>query len=120
VVLPGTPSTNKSVGMDVLKALGPTGILINIGRGSVVDEPALITALKDGTIRAAGLDVFVDEPHVPAELMALPNAVLLPHVGSGSVHTRDGMGQLMVDNLLGWFNGQKPITPVPETPWPKA
>ena len=88
-------------------------------RGISVDEPALIAALKDGTIRAAGLDVFADEPNVPAELMALPNAVLLPHVGSASIHTRDAMGQLGGDNLASWFEKGRPLTPVPETPWPR-
>ncbi len=119
IVLPGSASTHNAVNMDVLKALGPKGIVVNVGRGSVIDEPALIRALKDGTIMAAGLDVFADEPYVPAELKGLPNAVLLPHVGSASVHTRDGMGQLMVDNLSGWFNDKAPLTPVPETPWPR-
>ena len=116
-VLPGGAHTTKLIGADILKALGPRGILINIGRGSVVDEQALIAALKDGTIHAAGLDVFADEPNVPAELMALENAVLLPHVGSASVYTRDAMGQLCVDNLTSWFTAGKPLTPVPETPW---
>ncbi|MEJ0013817.1 MAG: 2-hydroxyacid dehydrogenase [Bauldia sp.] len=119
MVLPGTAATRNIVNADVLKALGPDGILVNIGRGMSVDEPALIAALKDGTIRAAGLDVFADEPRVPAELMALPNAVLLPHVGSASVHTRDGMGQLVLDNLTSWFDQGRPLTPVPETPWPR-
>lgn len=118
VIVPGTPSTRNMIDADVLSALGPNGILINVGRGIVVDEPALIRALKDRTIRAAGLDVFVDEPHVPAELVAMPNAVLLPHVGSGSVHTRNAMGQLVVDNLRSWFENGRPLTPVPETPWP--
>ena len=84
----------------------------------MVDEPALIEALRSGTIHAAGLDVFADEPHVPAELIALDNVVLLPHVGSASVYTRDAMGQLMIDNLESWFTAGKPLTPVPETPWP--
>jgi lactate dehydrogenase-like 2-hydroxyacid dehydrogenase len=118
IVLPGTPSTTKLVDAAILKALGSNGVLINIGRGIVVDEPALIAALKDGTIRAAGLDVFADEPNVPSALIALPNAVLLPHVGSASVHTRDAMGQLVVDNLRSWFEKGKPLTPVPETPVP--
>lgn len=118
IVLPGTAATHNAINMDVLKALGPNGIVVNIGRGSVIDEPALAAALKDGTIMAAGLDVFADEPNVPAELLALPNAVLLPHVGSASVHTRDAMGQLMVDNLTAWFDTGRPITPVPETPVP--
>ena len=118
VVLPGTPSTTNLIDAAILKALGADGVLINIGRGIVVDEPALIAALKDGTIRAAGLDVFADEPNVPDALIALPNAVLLPHVGSASVHTRDAMGQLVVDNLRSWFEEGKPLTPVPETPVP--
>ena len=118
VVLPGTPSTTNLIDAAILKALGTDGVLINIGRGVVVDEPALIAALKDGTIRAAGLDVFADEPNVPDALIALPNAVLLPHVGSASVHTRDAMGQLVVDNLRSWFKEGKPLTPVPETPVP--
>ena len=84
--------------------------------GIVVDEGALVAALKDGTIRAAGLDVFANEPNVPTELIALPNAVLLPHVGSASVHTRNAMAQLVVDNLKSWFHESKPLTPEPGTP----
>jgi lactate dehydrogenase-like 2-hydroxyacid dehydrogenase len=103
----------------VLEALGANGILISVGRGSTVDEAALIDALRNGTILSAGLDVFDKEPHVPAELMALPNAVLLPHVGSASVFTRNAMGQLVVDNLKSWFEEGKPLTPVAETPWPR-
>ncbi len=118
IVLPGTPATKGAVDARVLKALGPNGIVINIGRGSVVDDAALIEALATRTIRAAGLDVFTDEPHVPEALLALDNVVLLPHVGSASVHTRDAMGQLVVDNLSSWFETGKPLTPVPETPWP--
>jgi lactate dehydrogenase-like 2-hydroxyacid dehydrogenase len=119
VIVPGTPATRQMVNAAVLRALGPDGVLINVGRGSTVDEPALIQALRDGTIRAAGLDVFADEPNVPAELIALPNAVLLPHVGSASVYTRQAMGQLVVDNLKSWFEDGAPLTPVPETPWPR-
>jgi len=106
------------INADVLKALGPRGVLINIARGSVVDEPALIKALQDKTIMAAGLDVFAEEPKVPAELMAMENVVLLPHVGSASHHTRRAMGQLVVDNLVAWKDGKAPLTPVPETPYP--
>lgn len=119
IVLPGGSETRNLVDADFLKALGSNGILINIGRGSVVDEPALIEALKDGTILAAGLDVFASEPKVPEALIELPNAVLLPHVASASIHTRDAMGQLVVDNLTSWFDNGKPITAVPETPWPR-
>ena len=120
VVVPGTASTRHLVDAGVLEALGADGVLINVGRGSVVDEAALVAALRQGTIRAAGLDVFANEPHVPAELVALPNAVLLPHVGSASVHTRRAMGQLVVDNLRSWFEDGRPLTPVPETPWPPS
>ena len=114
-VAPGGPSTEKAVNATVLKALGPNGVFINIGRGSAVDQPALIAALKDGTIRAAGLDVFADEPHVPQELLDLPNASLLPHVGSASVHTRNAMADLQIDNLVSWFSEGRALTPVPET-----
>lgn len=115
-VAPGGRETEGLIGAAVLEALGPQGILINVGRGSVVDEPALIGALQRGVILAAGLDVFADEPRVPAELLALENAVLLPHVGSGSVRTRQAMGQLVADNLLAWFEERRALTPVPETP----
>jgi len=74
-------------------------------------------ALRDGTILSAGLDVFEDEPRVPQELIDMEHVVLLPHVGSASVHTRNAMGQLVVDNLVAWFDGRGPLTPVPETPW---
>jgi lactate dehydrogenase-like 2-hydroxyacid dehydrogenase len=117
-VLPGTPATHNLINASLLKALGPRGVLINIGRGNVVDEAALAAALRDGTIFAAGLDVFAKEPNVPADLIALPNVVLLPHVGSASIHTRDAMGQLVVDNLKSWFDSGKALTPVPETPVP--
>jgi lactate dehydrogenase-like 2-hydroxyacid dehydrogenase len=116
-VLPGNRHTEKLIDASIFRALGPRGIFINVGRGSVVDEAALIAALKDGTIMAAGLDVFADEPNVPPELIALPNVVLLPHVGSASIYTRDAMGQLVVDNLVSWFSAGKPLTPVPETRW---
>jgi lactate dehydrogenase-like 2-hydroxyacid dehydrogenase len=119
VVVPGNAVTRNLVDRSILEALGPNGILINIGRGVVVDEDALIEALRNRTILAAGLDVFVNEPQVPAALIALDNAVLLPHVGSATVHTRNAMGQLMVDNLKSWFETGEPKTPVPETPWPR-
>jgi lactate dehydrogenase-like 2-hydroxyacid dehydrogenase len=120
IVVPGNEETRHMVDAEVLKALGPKGILINVGRGIVVDEKALIDALRDGTIMSAGLDVFAEEPRVPEELIALPNAVLLPHVGSASVHTRNAMGQLVVDNLTSWFTEGRPVTPVAETPWPRS
>ncbi|MDB5602654.1 MAG: 2-hydroxyacid dehydrogenase [Xanthobacteraceae bacterium] len=118
LILPGGAATKNIVNAEVLKALGPNGIVINMARGSVIDEPALIKALQDKTILSAGLDVFVNEPQVPAELIAMENVVLFPHVGSGSVYTRNKMDQLVVDNLLAWNAGKPPLTPVPETPWP--
>ncbi|WP_424628371.1 2-hydroxyacid dehydrogenase [Bradyrhizobium sp. SYSU BS000235] len=116
LIMPGGASTAKMINAEVLKALGPRGIVVNVARGSVVDEPALIAALKDGTIMAAGLDVFAQEPNVPEELRNLPNVVLLPHIGSASISTRNAMDQLVVDNIKEWFAGKPPITPIPETP----
>ncbi len=104
------------VNAEVMKALGPRGVIINVARGTVVDEQALIAALKSGTILAAGLDVFANEPTVPDELRAMQNVVLLPHIGSASVVTRNAMDQLVVDNLKTWFAGKPPLTPVAETP----
>src|SRR5262249_43142473 len=121
VITPGARETRNLINAEVLKALGPEGILINMARGSVVDEEALIKALQDKTIRSAGLDVYVREPEVPAELIALENVVLFPHLGSASVYTRTQMDQLVVGNLLAWADGKPPLTPVPETPWrPRA
>jgi lactate dehydrogenase-like 2-hydroxyacid dehydrogenase len=113
-VVPGGASTDRLVNAKIFKALGPNGVFVNIGRGSTVDEEALIDALRSGTIMAAGLDVFADEPRVPEALIDLPNACLLPHVGSASVHTRDAMADLVVDNLIAWFGEGWPKTPVPE------
>jgi lactate dehydrogenase-like 2-hydroxyacid dehydrogenase len=118
-VAPGGSATFHTINAEVLAALGPKGVLINIGRGSVVDEKALIKALHDKVIFSAGLDVFEDEPNVPAELIAMDNVVLLPHVGSASHHTRNLMGQLVVDNILAFQAGRAPITPVVETPYVK-
>lgn len=113
-VAPGGPATLKVINAAVLKALGPDGIFINIGRGSTVDEDALISALVSGTIRAAGLDVFAHEPKVPEALIKLENTCLLPHVGSASQHTRQAMGDLMVENLISWFSKGTVVTPVTE------
>ncbi|MGL5136770.1 MAG: NAD(P)-dependent oxidoreductase, partial [Beijerinckiaceae bacterium] len=116
----GGAETHHLVNARVLKALGPNGIVINVGRGTVIDEQALIAALADGTILSAGLDVFEDEPRVPQALIDMPHIVLLPHLGSASHHTRRLMGQLVIDNLISWFSGQGPLTPVAETPWPRV
>lgn len=116
VITPGGASTLKMINAEVMAALGPRGVIVNMARGSVIDEPALIHALKSGVILAAGLDVFATEPNVPEDLRALQNVVLLPHVGSASVVTRNAMDQLVVDNIKAWFAGKPPLTPVPETP----
>jgi lactate dehydrogenase-like 2-hydroxyacid dehydrogenase len=115
VIVPGGPATTRMINAEVMKALGPRGVIINVARGTVVDEQALIAALQSGTILAAGLDVFEKEPNVPDELKAMQNVVLLPHIGSASVVTRNAMDQLVVDNLKAWFAGKPPLTPVPET-----
>jgi lactate dehydrogenase-like 2-hydroxyacid dehydrogenase len=117
IIVPGGPGTANIINAEVLDALGPDGILINMARGSVVDEPALIKALQEKRIMAAGMDVFAKEPNVPAELIAMDNAVLFPHLGSASVYTREKMDQLVVDNIAAWTVGKPPLTPVAETPF---
>jgi lactate dehydrogenase-like 2-hydroxyacid dehydrogenase len=117
VIVPGGAATRNMINAEVLDALGPDGILINMARGSVVDEPALIKALKEKRIMSAGLDVYAKEPDVPGELIEMENVVLFPHLGSASVYTRDRMDQLVVDNILAWAAGEPPLTPVPETPF---
>ena len=112
IACPGGPETLKIVNAEVLAALGPEGTLINIARGSVVDESALIAALETGGIRTAGLDVFEDEPRVPAALMSCERAVFLPHVGSATHETRRAMAGLVLDNLAAHFAGRELITPV--------
>jgi lactate dehydrogenase-like 2-hydroxyacid dehydrogenase len=114
VLVPGGVATKHLIDANVLAALGPNGVLINVSRGSVVDQRALIAALQSGAILAAGLDVYEDEPRVPRELMEMSNVVLLPHIGSASVETRDAMGALVVENLRSWFERGTPITPVAE------
>jgi lactate dehydrogenase-like 2-hydroxyacid dehydrogenase len=116
-IVPGGPATRNLINAEVLEALGPNGIFINMARGSVVDEPALIKALQDKRIMAAGLDVYAKEPDVPAELIAMDNVVLFPHLGSASIYTRGKMDQLIVDNISAWAAGKPPLTPVAETPW---
>ena len=108
VVTPGGPETNKLVNAKVLDALGPQGFLVNIARGSVIDEPVLLRYLQEKRIAGAGLDVFADEPRVPPEFFTLENAVLFPHVGSATVETRKAMGDLQIENLRLHFAG-KPV-----------
>jgi lactate dehydrogenase-like 2-hydroxyacid dehydrogenase len=116
VIVPGGAATTNMINADVLNALGANGIIINMARGSVVDEPALIAALKNRTIYSAGLDVFAKEPHVPKDLMEMDHIVMFPHLGSSTEVTRAAMDQLVVDNMLAWLSGKPPLTPVPETP----
>ncbi|MBB3611067.1 2-hydroxyacid dehydrogenase [Rhizobium sp. BK602] len=115
-IVPKTPETHRVINAEILSALGPQGVFINVGRGWSVDDDALIAALANGTLGAAGLDVFYDEPNVPAGYLSLPNAVLLPHVASASVPTRNAMADLVADNLIEWFSRGAALTPVPETP----
>jgi lactate dehydrogenase-like 2-hydroxyacid dehydrogenase len=113
VAAAGGSGTKKLVSSDVIDALGPRGYLINIARGSVVDEQALVSALADGRLAGAGLDVFADEPNVPEALLAMDNVVLLPHVGSGTVETRAAMEDLTLRNLAGFLESGQLVTPVP-------
>jgi lactate dehydrogenase-like 2-hydroxyacid dehydrogenase len=114
VITPGGAGTRKLIDAAVLKALGPQGYLINVARGSVVDEAALVAALQDGTIAGAGLDVFEAEPNVPAALRALDNVVLTPHIGSATAQTRRAMAELAFANLHAGLEGRPLVTPVPE------
>ena len=114
VACPGGAATRNLVDAGVLAALGKKGTLINIARGSIVDEPALVKALQEGTIKGAGLDVFADEPHVPEPLLAMEHVVLLPHVGSATHQTRKAMGDLCKANLDSWFAQKKVLTLIPE------
>ncbi|WP_116090031.1 2-hydroxyacid dehydrogenase [Sphingomonas crusticola] len=112
VAVAGGAKTAGLVSREVIEALGPDGMLINIARGSVVEEPALVAALSDGRLGAAGLDVFAHEPNVPEALLAMDNVVLVPHQGSATRETRAAMGQLALDNLAAFFAGEPLLTPI--------
>ena len=114
VACPGGPATKNMVDAQVLAALGPQGAIVNIARGSIIDEPAMIKALQDQTLGGAGLDVFAHEPHVPAELLALDNVVLFPHVGSATKETRKRMGDLTLANLAAHLEGKPLVKLIPE------
>ena len=114
VACPGGAATKNIVNAEVLAALGKKGTLVNIARGSIVDEPALVAALEKGTIKGAGLDVFADEPRIPQPLLAMDNVVLLPHVGSATRETRQAMGDLCKANLDAWFADKPLLTLIPE------
>jgi len=115
VIASAGSDATKMINREVIEALGPDGILVNVSRGRVVDEAALVDALQAGKLGGAGLDVFEDEPKVPAALLAMENVVLTPHLGSSTLETRTDMGQLAMDNLAAWFAGKPLITEVPET-----
>jgi lactate dehydrogenase-like 2-hydroxyacid dehydrogenase len=113
-ITPGGAGTKHLINAEVLKALGPRGFLINVARGSVVDEEALIAALQNGTIAGAGLDVFANEPHVPNALWNMRNVVLTPHMASATTETRQAMADLAFANMQAGISGQPLLTPVPE------
>lgn len=112
VALVGGAETKNYVSKDVLEALGPDGIIVNISRGTTIDEEAMIAALKNGTIRAAALDVFLNEPNIDPRFLTMENVHLQPHQGSGTEETRRAMGQLQRDNITGFFTGSGLVTPV--------
>ncbi|MEL6948457.1 MAG: 2-hydroxyacid dehydrogenase [Pseudomonadota bacterium] len=115
VITPGGPATDKLINRTIMEALGPEGTLINIARGSVVDEAEMVLALQEGRLGAAGLDVFEQEPKVPDALYSMDNVVLTPHVASATWETRQDMSNLVVQNLIDFFATGKPVSPVPET-----
>lgn len=107
----GGPDRRHIVTAEILDALGPEGVFVNIARGWLVDEPALVRALQEGRLGAAGLDVFEHEPEVPAALLAMDNVVLTPHIASSTDETMRAMGECVLDNLRSWFAGNGPLTP---------
>jgi lactate dehydrogenase-like 2-hydroxyacid dehydrogenase len=114
VACPGGEATRHLVNAEVLAALGPRGIVVNIARGTVIDEAALVAALQSRTIAAAGLDVFEHEPQVPAALMALDNAVLMPHRGGGTIETWEECADMVIANLQAHFAGAPLPNPIPD------
>ncbi len=108
----GGPGVRNLVGREIFEALGPKGVFVNIARGWLVDEPALVEALTSGKLGAAGLDVFEDEPKVPQALFAMDNVVLTPHIASNTEETMQAMGECLLDNMRSWFAGNGPVTPV--------
>lgn len=112
VACPLSEETRHIINREVIDALGPKGVLINIGRGPHVDEPELVSALVEGRLGGAGLDVYEKEPEVPEQLFGLENVVLLPHVGSGTVETRNVMADLVISNLEAHFLKKPLLTPV--------
>ena len=111
-ICPGGEATRNLVNRPVLDALGPEGVLINVARGTVVDEPELVLALQEGRLGGAGLDVFLEEPKVPEPLLSMDQVVLQPHAASATVETRHAMGDLVVENLRAHFAGKPVLTAV--------
>ncbi len=116
VATPGGEGTHHIVTAEVMKALGPKGLIVNIARGSIIDEPAMVKALKDGTLGGAALDVFEFEPKMPEELQKLENVVLMPHRGGGTYETWEDACDMVRDNIFAYLKTGKPLTPIPETP----
>ena len=119
IAAPGGPETCAAVDTNILQALGSDGIIINVGRGTIVHEQALIEGLKSQTIMGAGLDVTANEPNVSPDLLELSNVFILPHLAGASDHTWRVMADMINDNLKSWFKGEGPLNPVPETPFVK-
>ncbi|WGT64946.1 2-hydroxyacid dehydrogenase [Variovorax paradoxus] len=118
LVVPYSPASHHTIGAAEIALMKPTATLVNIARGGIVDDAALAVALREKRIAAAGLDVFEGEPKVHADLLTVPNVVLTPHIASATVPTRRAMAELAADNLIAWFSGKGPLTPV--TPVPAA
>ena len=112
LVVPYTPASHHTIGAAELALMKPTATLVNIARGGIVDDAALAAALRDKRIAAAGLDVFEGEPEVHPDLLTVPNVVLTPHIASATVPTRHAMAELAADNLIAFFEGKGPVTPV--------
>ena len=112
LVLPYSPASHHTIGTNELALMKPTATLVNIARGGIVDDAALAAALRDKRIAAAGLDVFEGEPSVHPDLLAMPNIVLTPHIASASIPTRLAMARLAADNLIAFFEGKAPLTPL--------
>jgi lactate dehydrogenase-like 2-hydroxyacid dehydrogenase len=120
IAAPGHPTTNKIVSREVLEALGPDGVVVNISRGSIIDEAAMIDMLQSKKLLAAGLDVFETEPAINPAFYELDNVALAPHAAAGSLDCRRTGQRIACDNVLSWMAGKGPLDPVPETPWPLA
>lgn len=112
VMCTGGPATHHLINNEILSALGPDGLIVNVARGTVIDETAMVKALQEGRLGGAGLDVFENEPHVPEALMDMDNVVLMPHIGSATIETRQRMAQRVIDNLEGFFRDGKVVTGV--------